>query len=170
MSNRQTPERFEIEPPSRATPTMPAAKKRGCWWIAIPVGCLAVLLVCGGFVGSIFFGVTTMLKSSEPFQRAVQLASDDLDVQEALGENITPGWSVQGSIQVDNGEGEVDMVIPLSGSKGSGQVHVRGTRESGQWIYEKIEFSDSSGNRIDLNSSEPADNDNSINAQNQFDF
>lgn len=138
--------------------------------MAIPAGCLAILLVCGGFVGSVFVGVTAMLKSSEPFQTAVQLASEDPEVQQALGDDITPGWSVRGSIQLRNSEGEVDMVIPLSGSKGTGNVLVQGTRELGRWKYDKIEFSDSSGTRIDLRPVETLTDGETNSQENEFDF
>jgi len=98
-----------------------------------------------------FFGAMSMLKNAEPFQTAVRLAQENPEVQAILGENISSGFAVQGSINVENDTGNVDMTIPISGSLSSGQVKVRGQRVNGQWVYEEIFFEDASGSsQIDL--------------------
>ncbi len=154
MSIGQHSERFEIEPP-RAAAAPRQQGRRGCLWIAIPAGCVVILLVCGGFGAALFFGVMAALKNSEPYQRAIDLAQANPEVRQTLGEEITPGWAISGSINVSNDQGDVDMTIPLSGSQGSGQVRIRGRKANGRWNYDQIEFTDSAGNTIDLN--EPTD-------------
>jgi hypothetical protein len=90
------------------------------------------------------------MKSTQPYQTAVTLAQQDATVREALGDNITPGWSIQGSFHIENDTGEVQMTIPLSGSKSSGQVRVEGRLENGVWDYDKLLFTDSLGQQVDL--------------------
>lgn len=143
-------DRFEIEPSPARAQTRPSSTSRGCWWILLPIGCLGALLVCGGLVGAIFFGTMSVMKNTQPYQTAVSQAQQEPAVQEILGENITPGWSIQGSFHVENDTGRVDMSIPLSGSKSSGQVQVEGRLENGIWVYDKLLFSDSTGKQIDL--------------------
>ena len=150
MSLGQSGERFEIES-SRPHPTSAQApRKRSCLWVALPVGCVVMLLVCGGGGAAIFYGAMSVLKSAEPFQTAVQLAQQNPEVQAILGENIDSGFAVQGSINLENDTGNVDMTIPVSGSLSSGQIKVKGQRENGQWVYDEILFTDSSGNQVDL--------------------
>jgi|694.fasta_scaffold00030_55 hypothetical protein len=143
-------ERFEIEPPRTSSQVNRSTGRRGCWWILLPVGCLTALAVCGGIVGAILFGAMSAMKSTQPYQTAVTLAQQDATVREALGDNITPGWSIQGSFHIENDTGEVQMTIPLSGSKSSGQVRVEGRLENGVWDYDKLLFTDSLGQQVDL--------------------
>jgi hypothetical protein len=46
--------------------------------------------------------------------------------------------------------GNVDINIPLSGSKGKGSVHVVGKSSNGQWDYSTMEVTTDSGKKIDL--------------------
>ncbi|MBX3422033.1 MAG: hypothetical protein KF752_10820 [Pirellulaceae bacterium] len=129
-------------------------------WLMIPAGCLGVLLVCGGGLTALIVGGMSLYKNSEPYQQAVQLAKNSPQVQQALGENIMPGWSIQGSIHIENNNGQVDMTIPMSGSRGNGQIRIRGTKSGSDWDYDLIEFEDEQGNIIDLNQNsdhEPSD-------------
>ncbi len=60
----------------------------------------------------------------------------------AMGEPIEAGFMVTGSFNFSNGNGEVDLHIPVSGPKASGSIHVLGKKESGaeQWVYETSEL------------------------------
>ncbi len=146
MSNFPAPQRFEINPPQAA-----AKRGRGCLWWAIPLGCLGVLVICGGIGGSAWFFGMNYLKESAPYKTATTLAQNNPQVQEILGDNIQPGWAIQGKMAIENNDGSVDMSIPLTGSKGSGRVHIRGTAVGDEWHYDEIYFtSDSGQDRIDL--------------------
>lgn len=144
---------FQIEPPVLAT--QPRKGKSGCFWASLSIGCLTVLLLtCGGFILLGFFGFTAALRSTEPYQQALKAAQNDPEVQQAVGENIEASWPMTGSINNTNGQESVDIEFTVKGSKGSGKVHVRGQRNNGPWQYDQIEFSDSSGNKIDLKKSD----------------
>lgn len=144
MSNFAEPQRFDIQQP-------PATAKSGrsCLFWLLPIGCLGVLLVCGGFGVAAYFGMNAM-KDLAPFKAAVESAQNSPEVQEILGDNIQGGWQIQGNISVQNQEGDVDMSIPVTGTKGSGRVHIRGKLINGQWVYDELYFTSDSGDRVDL--------------------
>lgn len=145
-------DRFEITPGS--IPMAPRRNSSGCVWIGLSFGCLAVvLLACGGFVGTMFWGVTSVISSSEPYQDAVKAAQENPEVQALIGPNIEAGWMMTGKINMNNDDGTADLTIGVKGAKGTGDVHIQGTRTNGKWTYQVIEFSDGRGTKIDLNAS-----------------
>ncbi len=113
----------------------PVGKIIGC-------GCLALLVIAilGGT--GIFFGVTKLLKSNAPYNDAIASVESNPAAIAALGEPIKPGMFPSGNISINNGEGEVDFKIPVSGPKGEGTIHVRGEKPAGSetWIYDTREL------------------------------
>lgn len=93
---------------------------------------------CGGCVATIFFGVSAAIKSSEPYERALAEAQNSAEVRDLIGEPVSAGFLVSGSINVDQDGGECDIQVPISGPKGSGTVRIRGTRQGGTWTYQEI--------------------------------
>ena len=81
------------------------------------------------------------LKSSEPYRIGLERAQSNEQVKDALGEPIDASFVVQGSINLNNDDGQVDITFPVSGPKGTGQVHVRGTKTNGVWSYDEITVS-----------------------------
>lgn len=141
-------DRFQIEPPVAAN--QPPKRGWGCFWVTAGIGCLTMsLLTCGGVVMFAFMGIKFAMTVSEPYQRAVQLAKDNAEVRQIIGEDVeaTP---ISGSISERNGQGEVDIELTVSGNKGKGKVHVRGSKIDGTWTYDKMIFTDDQGTQIDL--------------------
>ncbi len=116
----------------------PIRRKRIWPWVVIPLGCFSVLLICCGGFTLIGVGVLSALKSSEPYRVGLERAQSNEQLKEALGEPIDASFSVQGSINLKNNDGEADITFPVSGPKGAGQVHVQGTKTNGVWSYEEI--------------------------------
>ena len=144
------------QPP--VTPPMPGpgpAPKRSWWgrnwkWV-IPVGCLLPLLVCGGGITAIFFGVTALIKSSEPYKHALAQAQSNPAVVAALGTPITAGKFSGGTYNVSGSSGNANFAIPISGPKGSGVIYVVATQSAGKWTYQTLEVqAEGSPNRIPL--------------------
>lgn len=108
----------------------------------IGCGCLGIPLVIGIIVALGFFGLAKMIKSSDAYKDSVAAVQSNPAAIEALGEPIEPGFFFQGSINLENGEGNADFRIPVSGPKGSGEVHVVGTKASGSstWQYSTWEL------------------------------
>jgi Cytochrome oxidase complex assembly protein 1 len=144
-------DRFEIDPRPNPTNTSQPKSKSGCLWISLGIGCFGTLiLICCGFVGALFWGVTSLLQNTTPYQDAVKTAQGSPEVRKAIGDDIEPTWPVTGSIRTNNSEGEADIVIPIKGSNGSGNIHVKGVCQDSVWSYETMTFTDSHGNIIDL--------------------
>lgn len=119
-----------IEQP--AAPKSNTGKIVGC----VGCGCLAVIIAIVGFVGVTFWGVGKAFKSSEPFTQSIASAEGNPAVVEAIGTPITPGFMPQGSFNFNNGAGEVDFSIPVSGPKGKGTIRVVGTKAAGAPVWE----------------------------------
>jgi Cytochrome oxidase complex assembly protein 1 len=109
-------------------------------WVAC--GCL-VFVVLGvlGF-GGIFFFASKILKSNEPYRDSIAAVQSNPDAIAALGEPIKAGFFPSGNISTTNGEGEVDLSIPVSGPLGEGTVKVVGSKAAGgAWLYETWQLS-----------------------------
>jgi hypothetical protein len=136
--------------------TVPAGPPRRGWWgrnwfWVVPVGCLVPLVCCCGGPALIGVGVMSGLKQSDPYKDAVARAKQSQAVQDALGTPLQEGWLVQGNLNVSDGSGTADLTIPLSGPKGSGSLHVVGTRAANQWTYSTMAVDvPGSGAHLDL--------------------
>ncbi len=133
---------------------------RPSWWSrnwkwAVPVGCLGAL-ACGVgglvlFVGLIYGGVTTAIRSSEPYEEGMNRARAHADVKAALGEPIESGFWLTGNINVSGSSGNADLTIPISGPRGSGTLYVAGRKTANQWQYSTMEVELSGRpNRVNL--------------------
>lgn len=109
------------------------------------------LPVCGcvGCFATIYFGVSSMIKGSEPYQVAIERAQENQEVIDKLGEPINPASIPQGSINLQNDAGDCDLRIPVSGPNGDATIIVRGTRSGGIWEYDEMSVT-IDGETIDL--------------------
>jgi Cytochrome oxidase complex assembly protein 1 len=146
-------------------PPLPPPAPRKSWFsrnwkwfiptvIGVPV--LMVVVLIGGIVGLLF----SMMKSSEPYQHAVSIASHDSRVTARLGTPVSPRWYVTGNIKLNNDSGNADLAIPLEGPQGRGTVHVAARKSAGTWSYERVEVEmDGAPDHINLLSAAPATED-----------
>src|SRR6185503_15993946 len=81
-----------------------------------------------------------LMKSSEPYQHAVAVASSNPDVVRELGTPITPGWFTSGNINVSGSSGDADLAIPLNGSRHRGTLYVVAKKNDGAWTYTKLKM------------------------------
>src|SRR5258708_11554092 len=70
------------------------------WKWFIPTLILGLVLLLTLVVGGLLTFVFGLLKSSEPYQHAVAVASSNPDVVRELGTPIVPGWYLSGNINV----------------------------------------------------------------------
>ncbi|MCK5400630.1 MAG: hypothetical protein KAJ28_03265 [Flavobacteriaceae bacterium] len=109
------------------------------WLWVVPVGgCLTIILLLVFGAGAIFFGVTSVLKNSTPYEYAIEQASTNIIVIEFLGEPIETYGIMQGKISLNDDSGKVDIKIPIKGPKGEGSVTVKGEKIENEWIYEEL--------------------------------
>lgn len=117
-------------------------------WL-IPIGCLGLLVVCGGLAAVLYGVVRTSFRSSEPYQVAVARAKAHPDVIAALGTPIEEGALPSGSINVSGTSGTADLSIPIHGPSGKGTVAVQAEKFAGKWEYRRI-VATVNGQEIDL--------------------
>ena len=104
-------------------------KPRRGWWSRnwrwfVPTALLCSALLCGGCCIGIFGAVFGVLKSSEPYQMALERVQKDPQLIQHLGEPIEEvGWFPSGEITVQNGRGDARFDFEVAGPKG--KAHVR---------------------------------------------
>ena len=108
------------------------------------------MLGVAAFAAILFFLVMGAMRTSDAFQTASRRAENNRAVNEALGSPISEGWFVFGSVNVMNDSGNADLSIPIKGPKGTGAVHVKGTKQQGVWHYTEMTARLSDGEQVDL--------------------
>ena len=122
-------------PPSMALPRSWFSRN---WKWFVPTLILGLVLLLALFVGGLLTLVFGLLKSSEPYQHAVAVASSNPDVVRELGAPVAPGWFVSGNINVSGNSGDADLAIPLNGSRHRGTLYVVAKKTDGVWTYTKL--------------------------------
>lgn len=135
-------------------PAVPPVKKTN-WWLIGCGGCLSLIVL--GIIGcvALFFGVTKVIKSTEPYKTAVSVATNSPEVQAKLGTPIKPGWMIQGSVNsnISNGVNTetANLTIPLKGPKASASLHYAASRNGTKWEVSEFTVTvDGSGETISL--------------------
>lgn len=108
------------------------------WKWFVPTGCLTLVVLVGGCVGSIFMVATTAMKSSDVYKDALVKAQANPEVVEALGSPITTGFFTSGSIHTNGPTGDAAFSIPLSGPKGKGTIQLEAKKSAGEWTYSTL--------------------------------
>lgn len=104
-----------------------------------------------GFIFLLFTTVMGLMKSSEPFKVAISRANASQEVQAALGTPIESGFFVTGNVTTTGSGGSAGILIPISGPKGEGSLHVEANKSAGTWTYTTLEAQiPGQSERIDL--------------------
>ena len=128
---------------------------RGWWsrnwrWF-VPTMLLGSVVLCGGCCLGIVGAIVGVLKSSEPYQMALEHVQNDPKVIEQLGEPIEEsGWFPSGEVNVNNGSGRAGLYFHVAGPRGKGTVHVEARRIGGRWGLTLLEITPEGGQRIPL--------------------
>src|SRR5271156_5960354 len=109
------------------------------WKWVVPVLVVTSLVVLTLFVGGIFWGVTSIMRASYPYQLAVKRATESPTVAAKLGRPLQIGWLVFGNVNLSGPEGNASPSIPLSGPNGKGQIIVVGKKHANRWNFETLE-------------------------------
>ncbi|WMW82043.1 cytochrome c oxidase assembly factor Coa1 family protein [Undibacterium cyanobacteriorum] len=113
------------------------------WWSRnwkwfVPVGCLGTLVLFGGFIGALWFGITGIMKGSESYQMAVTVAKNNPKVIEVLGPPIREGSVVSGSINEAGPGGHAELQIPLVNTKGKGELYLVANKVMDKWAIQDL--------------------------------
>jgi hypothetical protein len=109
------------------------------WKWVVPIGCFSVIAAFVVFLVGIFLVVFGFLRSSDVYQYALERASSNEAVVEALGEPVAPGWYLTGSIEVQGASGQADISIPIAGPRGKGTIFASARKTAGRWDYQVLE-------------------------------
>lgn len=105
-----------------------AASNQGCL-----LGCLPVL----GFIGLCFISIMLMsqimFRVWGPYDAALTVLNDSEEVTAALGEPLSTGLMMTGSISSSGSDSHARFQTDLFGSKRSGTLRVAGTWRKGRW-------------------------------------
>jgi hypothetical protein len=103
-----------------------------------------------------WFGMKAF-RQTEVYQTALAAATGSPEVQAALGTPIEDGLFPQVSIKYNNGSGEADLSIPLTGPTSSGTLVVKASHPpGGAWQYSVFEVRVKDGTTIALHPGAPA--------------
>lgn len=119
------------------------------WKWLVPVGCLVPLMCCGVFGVGTYVAVSQMIQSSGAYTGAIREVNANPDVAATLGTPVKPGLGLSGSVKENNSSGSADFTVPITGSKGEGELHVVARRANGQWSYTTIDVT-TGGKTIDV--------------------
>ncbi|MBV8856461.1 MAG: TonB family protein [Acidobacteria bacterium] len=122
----------------------PPAQQKGClgrnWKWMLPVGCLGLILAGVALIGGIVFVAMSAIKSSEVYQGALKVAQTHPAAVERLGQPIKDGWLVNGNVNFENGSGNANFEVPVSGPKNSGTLRVSAVNTGGAWMYQRLDL------------------------------
>lgn len=131
-------------PPLQPSGTLPVPLRPRNWlernwkW-AVPVLVVSCLLVLTLFVGGIFWAITSMMRSSYPYQLAVKRATESPAVAAKIGKPLQIGWLISGNVNFNGPEGNASLSIPVSGPNGEGEIIVVGKKHGNRWNFETLE-------------------------------
>ncbi len=116
---------------------------RGWWsrnwrWF-VPVGFVVSVIGGVGFFLAMFALVFGLMKNTEVYEKALYEAQTNPAVIEHLGNRIEDGLIFTGNMEVNPSSGYADIVIPISGQKGSGSLYVQAEKVAGSWEYSTLE-------------------------------
>jgi len=131
-------------PPIQPSATFPVPPRPRNWfernwkW-AVPVLVVACLVVLTVFIGGLLWGVTSMMRSSYPYQLAVKRATESSAVETKLGKPLQIGWLTSGNVNFNGAEASASLSIPVSGPNGKGRIIVVGKKHANHWNFETLE-------------------------------
>jgi hypothetical protein len=113
------------------------------WMWAVPTGscgcgCVGLVLLFVFGIGAALFGVSKIFDDATPVQYAAELAYKNSKVIANLGNSIKKDGISSGTLSFSNDDGEIDFLVPIKGTIGTGTIIIRGIKVSGNWIYEDV--------------------------------
>ena len=125
--------------------------KRNWKWVVPSGGCLIIIVLIIVFIGSIFYGVTSLMTDSKAYTDAMEKATSSEQVTSILGSPIEQNGVIGGSIHYSSGYSDAEITIPIKGPNGAGTIRVEGGGTDDVWTYEKMDVLVSeTGEIIDL--------------------
>jgi hypothetical protein len=124
---------FQLEIAAQAPPPPIApspARKKIPVWIKVAT---SVVVGFALFIGSVFWMVESMFKSSDIYALTLKDAQQAPCVISKLGTPVVPKGMTSGSMSESSAEGKADLQIPVSGPKGKAELQVSARKSAGSW-------------------------------------
>lgn len=125
----------------------PPQKSSGCLK-ALAIGCGVIVVLAAAAALAIVIFVFGAIKRSDAYTGALSRVQGNQRVVAVLGEPISAGFWVTGSMNLNNGKGNADFSFPVSGPKGKAKVHVVASTEGDKWEYATLDVTPDSGPSI----------------------
>ena len=116
----------------------PSWWKRNWKWVVPVGGCLTLIIGAIILFASIFYGVSNMMESSQPYEYALELINKDEDLLKVLGSPIEKDGMFQGNINYTNGDKSAKIAVPIKGPNGTGKLYIDATGKGEEWDYHEI--------------------------------
>ena len=139
------------EPPVNAPRSdAPSWWSRNWLWAAPAIGLTPVLL-CGGCLVALFWGLFGAVTDSAAYQDSLAAVRGHAAAREALGAPIEASFPSKSATRIVNARSSVTLAYAVSGPRGGGTVHVSGAAEGGgPWVYEEMALHLDGGPVVDL--------------------
>ena len=137
-----------VGPPPLPPMTVGSWWSRHKLWVIVPLAILAGIAALVVFAALIMAFVFGMIRSTDAYQQGLTRARADTTVVGAIGAPIEPGWVVAGNIDLTNDSGTADISIPVAGPRGTGTIHVIGTKTAGVWTYSELDVTVEPSHRV----------------------
>lgn len=128
----------------------PSWWKRNWKWVISVGGCFTLIIIFIIFIGSIFYGVTSVLEESQPYEYALEKINQDDKITDELGYPIEKDGIISSNYNYSNGKKTAKLSVPVSGPKGSGTLFVEASGEDDEWTYDVIRIEIKDNENIDL--------------------
>ncbi len=124
---------------SRITSKKPWLTRNWKWLVPVLVlfsGVLFILTIAGNEIS----GVVAVYSESEIYEDALELAKENEEVKQKLGdlEPIDFLAIAEGVVKYSNDNNAIDIGVRIKGSKGKGRLYISANRKEGKWEYKKI--------------------------------
>ena len=122
----------------------------------IPLGCLTLFVLLAAFGIILMTVITSSFRQSDVYQQAIAQATANPQVRQQIGEPIKPNWLISGEMKVSGSSGKANLIIPISGPRGRGRIHLVAQNSGGVWRFThlQVELANQSAG-IDLLSIQP---------------
>ncbi len=107
-------------------------------WVLPTGGCLIIVVLIVVFITSLVSGVTTLFKKSEPYQFALEQATESEWVVNKIGEPIEADGLTTGNVNFSDGDGTAELSIPIKGNKDEATILVIATKTDDAWRYDSL--------------------------------
>ena len=116
------------------------------WAWVVSAGCLVPVVLVAGVVT---LGMFAVRRTIEPYELAVEQATENPALRQALGEPVEHSWKNL-SIDFDATEGRATVEFTVTGPDGNAEVLAVARKQEDRWVFIEMTAEVEGGEEIDL--------------------